>query len=84
MLTVTVGTTVTWKNTTQIAHTVTSGSQPKADGVFDSGMLKAGEEYAQAFNKAGTYSYYCAFHAGMVAMYCRVSFSAVARSRPPL
>jgi thiosulfate dehydrogenase [quinone] large subunit len=60
------GSRVVFKNTSQVAHTVTSGSQPKADGAFDSGMLKAGEEYVQAFNKAGTYSYYCAFHAGMV------------------
>lgn len=54
-LTVPVGTTVTWKNTTQAAHTVTSD-----DAVtFDSGAIPAGGTFTFTFTKAGSYAYHC-------------------------
>ena len=54
-LTVPVGMTVTWKNTTQVAHTVTSD-----DAVtFDSGAIPAGGTFTFTFTKAGSYAYHC-------------------------
>lgn len=60
-LTVTVGTTVTWKNTDSVQHSVTSNT-----GVFDSGLFSPGGTFTYTFNTAGTYPYYCTIHAGMV------------------
>jgi plastocyanin len=62
-LTVPVGTTVTWKNTTQVAHTVTSD-----DGAsFDSGIVPAGGTFTFTFSKAGSYAYHCDIHPYMKA-----------------
>ncbi len=77
-LTISKGTKVTWRNTGQVAHTVTddpskaadkshaalpSGAQP-----WDSGMINAGQEYSRTFDVPGTYKYFCIPHeaAGMV------------------
>jgi plastocyanin len=60
-LTTTVGSTVIWKNTSQVAHTVTSD-----DGTFDSGDLPAGGTFRFTFTKPGTYHYICAYHPWMV------------------
>ncbi len=66
MLTITVGTTVTWRNLTGAPHTVTSD-----DGkTFDSGAdkpLSPGGTFSFKFTKPGTYSYHCQFHSSMVA-----------------
>jgi thiosulfate dehydrogenase [quinone] large subunit len=59
------GTTVTWTNSSKIAHTVTSGKQPAADGRFDSGPIRAGEGFSYTFEAPGVYSYFCAYHPGM-------------------
>ena len=62
-LTVTVGATVTWKNTTSVAHTVTSD-----DGAsFDSGIVPAGGTFTFTFTKAGSYAYHCDIHPYMKA-----------------
>jgi plastocyanin len=78
-LTVARGTTVTWRNMSQIVHTVTddpakaatpadaqlpSGAQP-----WDSGNLNPGQTYTHTFDTPGTYKYFCVPHetAGMVA-----------------
>ena len=62
-LTVTVGATVTWKNTTPVAHTVTSD-----DGAsFDSGIVPAGGTFTFTFTKAGSYAYHCDIHPYMKA-----------------
>jgi plastocyanin len=53
--TVTVGDTVTWKNTGQSAHEVTASA-------FKSGNLDAGESYSWTATAAGTYSYVCRYH----------------------
>lgn len=60
-LTVSVGTTVTWKNTDSLQHTVTSDT-----GLFDSGLFGSGATYTHTFSTAGTYPYHCTIHAGMV------------------
>ena len=60
MLTVPVGTTVTWTNNDDIPHTSVS-----TDGVFKSKVLDTDEKFSYTFTKAGTYPYYCTIHPKM-------------------
>jgi plastocyanin len=60
--TVAPGTTVTWVNNDQTAHTVTANN-----GAFDSGTLQPGQSYSFKFDKAGTYAYHCNIHPTMTA-----------------
>ena len=60
--TVAPGTTVTWVNNDQTAHTVTANN-----GAFDSGTLQPGKSYSFKFDKAGTYAYHCNIHPYMTA-----------------
>ena len=55
------GATVTWRNTSEIPHTVTGEG-------FDSGMIEPGESYSRTVTQPGTYAYWCTPHrqAGMV------------------
>lgn len=55
------GTTVTWRNTSDIPHTVTGSG-------FDSGTIAPGGSYSRTFTSPGSYSYWCTPHrgAGMV------------------
>jgi plastocyanin len=62
-LTVPVGTTVTWRNTTSAPHTVTSDT-----GNTLNGMLSTGGTYSFTFTTAGTYAYHCSIHPFMKAM----------------
>ena len=57
LATIPVGTTVTWTNDDQIAHTATSTT-----GVFSSGNLNQNQSYSYTFDKAGTYDYICIYH----------------------
>jgi plastocyanin len=66
-----VGDTVTWTNDDTQPHTVTSGSNGKPDGQFDSSpnmnpMLAPGQTFEHTFEEAGEYPYYCAVHPAMV------------------
>ena len=61
-LTVKVGTRVTWGNKDSSPHTATS-DQPG----FDTGSLTQGKRMTIQFNRPGTFSYHCAFHAFMTA-----------------
>jgi plastocyanin len=62
-LTVKIGTTVTWTNKDNTAHTVTSD-----DGKFtSSGNLNSGDTYQYTFNTAGTFPYHCTIHPSMTA-----------------
>ncbi len=63
-LTVPVGMTVAWKNTTQVAHTVTS----EVGTAFDSGIVPAGGTVTFTFKKAGCYAYHCDIHPYMKAI----------------
>jgi LPXTG-motif cell wall-anchored protein len=57
-VTVKVGDTVKWTNSSTNAHTVTS-----ADGsTFDAGNLDPGKDFSFTFTKAGTFVYYCKYH----------------------
>ncbi len=60
------GTTVNWTNDDTAAHTVTSGTaQGGPDGVFDSGMILAGESFQFTFTEEGTQDYFCVVHPWM-------------------
>ena len=54
------GTEVTWRNGDPTAHTVTA-----RDGSFDSGTMGSGSEFATAFERAGTFEYFCQIHPTM-------------------
>jgi len=62
---VTVGTTVTWSNDDIAAHTVTSGTFPEHDGLFDSSVFLSGTTFEFTFSDAGTFDYYCFVHPWM-------------------
>ncbi len=61
-LTVTAGTTVTWRNLDGEPHTVVS-----ADGAFRSAALDSNESFAFTFTKPGVYKYVCSIHPKMMA-----------------
>jgi plastocyanin len=61
-VTVPVGTTVTWVNRDDDAHTVTAD-----DGSFTSAGLDRGEQFSHQFTAPGTYAYHCALHPHMTA-----------------
>ncbi len=64
ILTIQVGTTVTWTNDDPgMMHTVTS-----VDGSFDSGFLNEGDTWSYTFEEAGEYEYFCQPHPWMRAM----------------
>jgi len=62
-LTIPVGMTVAWKNTTLVAHTVTSDDGKS----FDSGITAAGSTFTFTFTKAGSYAYHRSIHPYMMA-----------------
>jgi plastocyanin len=67
-ITVAPGTEVEWKNTDTVSHTVTSGkvTDDNAGSLFDSGLIKKGNEFKFTFADAGTYDYFCTVHPWMV------------------
>ncbi|MDE1765135.1 MAG: cupredoxin domain-containing protein [Thaumarchaeota archaeon] len=67
VISIALGTAVTWKNTDQVSHTVTSGdiSDNQIGTVFDSGLIAPGKEFTFAFKNAGTYHYFCTLHPWM-------------------
>ncbi|HMH65180.1 MAG TPA: cupredoxin domain-containing protein [Rhizomicrobium sp.] len=60
---VTSGSTVTWKNLDGEPHTVVS-----ADGLFRSPALDQNDSYSFKFDKPGIYKYICSIHPKMRAM----------------
>jgi plastocyanin len=63
VLTVPVGTTVTWTNHDEEPHTITSATR-----AFSSAGLSNEETFAQTFTHPGTYEYFCALHPHMKAI----------------
>ena len=59
-VTVTAGSTVTWKNMDGEPHTVAS-----ADGLFRSPALDENDTYSFKFDKPGVYKYICSIHPKM-------------------
>ncbi|HVA15885.1 MAG TPA: cupredoxin family copper-binding protein [Stellaceae bacterium] len=62
-VTVAAGTTVTWTNRDNDAHTITSTADPK---LFHSAALDTGASFSFTFAKPGTYQYFCSIHPRMV------------------
>lgn len=61
VLTIPVGTTVTWTNDDPgMMHTVTA-----VDGTFDSGFFNGGESWSYTFDEPGEFEYYCLPHPWM-------------------
>jgi plastocyanin len=56
-----VGGTVTWTNSDSFPHTVTGMDR----SVLQSGTMDPGATFSKTFDKAGTYDYFCEFHANM-------------------
>jgi plastocyanin len=74
---ITVGSTVTWTNTTAPTHTATSDT-----GAWDTGNIASGATSAAvSFPTAGTFTYHCAIHPSMTGS---VVVSAVAATSPPV
>lgn len=57
ILTVPVGTTVTWTNSDPVQHEVASDN-----GTFDSGIMMPSDQFTYTFGQPGNYSYYCKIH----------------------
>ncbi len=60
-ITVSVGTTITWRNDDNTAHTSTSDSP----GLWDTGNIPAGSSKTTTFNTAGTFNFHCIYHRSM-------------------
>jgi plastocyanin len=61
VITVPVGTSVTWTNNDDDAHSVVAN-----DKSFRSAPLDTGDSYTFTFQTAGTYAYHCGLHPQMV------------------
>jgi plastocyanin len=55
------GTTVTWTNMDEAAHTVTF-----RNGMADSGLVQKGQTYQYTFRSPGNFEYFCTVHPRMV------------------
>ena len=66
MVTINPGDEVVWSNDDSAPHTVTSGADTTADGIFDSGMLMADKTFSHTFDTLGEYDYFCMVHPWMV------------------
>jgi plastocyanin len=60
-ITVSAGSTVTWRNDDEEPHTVVS-----QDGLFRSAAIDGGEKFSFKFTKPGTYKYVCTIHPRMM------------------
>ena len=62
------GDTVTWTNTDDALHTVTSGSgtDENMGAEFDSGMMSTGKTFEHTFGAAGEFPYFCIIHPDMI------------------
>jgi len=61
-VTIPAGGTVMWTNNDTTSHTATA-----ADGTWNSGTLAPGATFSRTFPTAGSFSYACTIHPGMVA-----------------
>ena len=65
-VTIDAGTEVVWSNDDDAAHTVTSGTpEDGPDGMFDSSLFMAGDEFSHVFDSPGDYPYFCLVHPWM-------------------
>lgn len=64
-VTIKAGTTVTWVNKDNLAHTVDSGTRDNPTTLFKSGNLGPGQTFSYTFTTPGTYPYFCEPHQAM-------------------
>ena len=58
-----VGAEIIWRNDDSSSHTVTSGNIIEGpNGIFDSGLIKAGETFSVKFEESGKFDYFCMIH----------------------
>jgi plastocyanin len=62
-ITIPAGSTVTWTNSDDVPHVVTSDDNK----MFKSKALDTDDHFSFTFTKPGTYNYYCAIHPKMTA-----------------
>jgi plastocyanin len=62
-ITIPAGSTVTWTNSDDVPHVVTSDDNK----MFKSKALDTDDRFSFTFTKPGTYNYYCAIHPKMTA-----------------
>lgn len=62
-LTVPVGTTLTWQNEDNTAHTSTANTN-----TWNSGNIAPGASFSVTFTQAGSFPYHCTVHPNMVGM----------------
>jgi len=63
---VSTGSTVTWINIDNAAHTVTSGTPNGGpNGLFDSSIIAMNSEFSYTFSESGMYDYFCIVHPWM-------------------
>jgi amicyanin len=61
-LTIKAGTTVTWKNTTAVPHTVTSDDGKSFDSSTANPIAAQSGTFSFTFSTPGTFAYHCAIH----------------------
>lgn len=62
-LQVKIGTTVVWINNDNVLHTVQSQDlEGNPTGLFNSNVLKTGEDFRYKFEESGAYAYFCTLH----------------------
>lgn len=59
------GTRVTWTNTDDIGHTVTSGTPESRNNWFNSKLAEKGTTFSFTFTQPGVYTYFCDRHQSM-------------------
>lgn len=75
---VSVGAVVTWTNDGLTPHITSS-----KDGLWDSGMITAGQSFSFRFDKSGAYEYVCIFHPDMVGSVTAHDGAAAVQSTAP-
>ena len=65
IITIETGGTVSWHNQDEMPHTVTSGTPLDLSGLFDSGLVEAGDTFSHRFDSIGVFHYFCFDHPWM-------------------
>ncbi|MRR09000.1 T9SS type A sorting domain-containing protein [bacterium] len=64
-LSISLGDTVVWRNSSTRTHTTTSGTSCAPDGHWNSGSLAPGDSFVLVLGTTGTYPYFCIPHCAM-------------------
>ncbi len=62
LLTINVGDTVNWRNSSFLQHTVTSGNVCSPSGLFNSGVIDPDIVFSYTFTSTGAFNYFCIIH----------------------